>query len=71
LLKQLKERFDVKRIRDDLQHGELSDADVYQLATTQSRTVVTFNGRYFRPLIGTVSKDLGVIDVPWAGGSPN
>lgn len=64
LLKRLNQHFDVKHIRDDLRHGALDDPDVYQLATTQGRIVVTFNGRDFRSLVGALHNDPGVIDVP-------
>ena len=64
LLNQLNHHFDVKHVRDDLRHGELGDPDVYQLAATQGRIVVTFNGRDFRSLVGTIPNDPGVIDVP-------
>jgi len=64
LLKRLNHHFDVKHIRDDLRRGALDDAGIYQLAATQDRIVVTFNGRDFRPLVGTVPMDPGVIDLP-------
>ncbi len=67
LLKQLNHHFDVKHVRDDLRHGELGDPDVYQLAATQGRIVVTFNGRDFRSLVGAIPNDPGVIDVPMDG----
>jgi hypothetical protein len=54
----------VKQVQDDLQQGALEDPDVYQLARTQSRIVITFNGRHFRPLVGTLPDDPGVIDAP-------
>lgn len=60
----LNHHFDVKHIRDDLRHGEIGDPDVYQLATAQGRIVVTFNGRDFRSLVGTLPHDPGVIDAP-------
>jgi hypothetical protein len=64
LLKQLNHHLDVRHVRDDLRQGKLGDPGVYQLAATQDRIVVTFNGRDFRPLVGASPKDPGVIDVP-------
>ena len=63
-LPRLNEHFDVKHVRDDLHHGGTVDPDVYQLATAQKRTVVTFNGSDFKPLVDTLPHDPGVIDLP-------
>ena len=60
----LNEHFDVKHVRDDLHQGETEDPDVYQLATVQNRILVTFNGDDFRPLVGALEADPGVMDVP-------
>jgi predicted nuclease of predicted toxin-antitoxin system len=72
LLERLNQHFDVKHIRDDIRHGQIDDPDVYQLAVSQGRIVVTFNGSDFRPLVGTLDgHEPGVIDVPagWAAAS--
>jgi predicted nuclease of predicted toxin-antitoxin system len=60
----LNEHFDVKHVRDDLQHSGWEDNEVYQLATAHGRIVVTQNGSDFRTLVGTLPHDPGVIDVP-------
>ena len=64
LFSRLNKHFDVKHIRDDLHHGSYDDSKVYQLAAAQSRIVVTLNGSDFRPLVGTLPDDAGVIHVP-------
>jgi hypothetical protein len=58
----LNHHFDVKHIRDDLNRGGYPDADVYTLAVTQGRIIVTANGRHFRNLVDKTSA--GVIDFP-------
>lgn len=63
-LRRLNQHFDVKHVRDDLKHGEIEDAEVYQLATSQDRIVITFNGPDFRVLVGKLHNDPGAIHVP-------
>ena len=64
-LPRLNQHFDVKHIRNDIHHGQIDDPDVYQLAATQGRIVVTFNGTDFRPLVGRLDGyEPGVIDIP-------
>ena len=58
----LNELFDVKHIRDDLHHAGLSDPQVYALATTLNRIVVTLNSKDFRRLV-TSQKAAGVIGI--------
>ena len=61
----LNELFDVKHVRDDLHYAGLSDLQVYELATTQNRIIVTYNIKDFRELV-TSQKAAGVIGI-----SPN
>ena len=61
----LNSRFDVKHIRDDLNHGGFDDPGVYELAVSQERILVTYNIKHFRPLTGS-KKDAGIIGI-----SPN
>jgi predicted nuclease of predicted toxin-antitoxin system len=58
----LNERFDVKHIRDDLHLGGLPDPDVYQLALSQGRIILTKNVKDFRPLLREDSP--GIIGIP-------
>ncbi len=60
----LNEHFDVKHVKDDLRHGGDDDEEVYKLATSQGRIVVTFNGSDFRPLAGSLPNDYGIIAAP-------
>src|SRR5712691_12986536 len=46
----LNEHFDVKHIRDDLHLGGLPDPEVYQLAVSQGRIILTQNVTDFRAL---------------------
>lgn len=59
----LNERFDVKHIAADLRAGGLPDPQVYALAVTTGRILITRNSKDFRDLVGT-QKDAGIIDVP-------
>src|SRR3989442_15592568 len=61
----LNSRFDVKHVRDDLKQGGTPDADVYNLAVSQQRILVTYNIKHFRSLAGS-KKDAGIIGI-----SPN
>ena len=59
----LNQHFDVKHIKHDLRLGGSSDLDVYNLAVKLGRIIITYNGKDFRPLVGT-KQDSGVIDEP-------
>jgi predicted nuclease of predicted toxin-antitoxin system len=63
----LNDYFDVKHIAHDFGHASMDDLAVYQLAAAQGRTILTFNTKHFRPLVGTL-EDAGVIALPtgWA-----
>jgi len=65
----LNSRFDVKHIEHDFHHGGHEDLSVYQLAVAQNRTIVTFNVKHFRPLVGT-EDDAGVIGLPGSWATP-
>jgi Domain of unknown function (DUF5615) len=56
----LNQHFDVKHVRDDLNHGALDDPEVYQLAVIQGRIVVTFNGDDFRAVLPGPSRMIWV-----------
>ena len=58
----LNSKFDVKHVADDLKQGSLPDPDVYQLAVTQKRILVTYNTKHFRILAGSKG-DAGIIGV--------
>jgi len=58
----LNSKFDVKHLVDDLNRSGLPDPEVYQLAVTQKRILVTFNVKHFRSLAGT-KEDAGIIGV--------
>ncbi len=58
----LNSKFDVKHVRDDLRQGGLHDPDVYRVAVTQQRILVTYNVKHFFQLAGTQS-DAGIIGV--------
>jgi hypothetical protein len=58
----LNRKFAVKHLVDDLNHSGLPDPDVYQLALTQKRILVTYNTKHFRPLAGS-RDDAGIIGV--------
>lgn len=58
----LNQRFNVKHIKGDLNIAGLSDAEVYKLAISQKRLLVTFNEKDFRDLAET-SKQTGIIGV--------
>ena len=55
-------RFNLKHISHDLNHGGLSDEEIYKLAATQGRIVVTLNIKDFKPLVPT-NKKTGIIGV--------
>src|SRR5262245_20552367 len=54
--------FDVKHIAADLKRSGLPDPGVYDLAVKQTRILITYNAKHFRPLAGT-KKDAGIIGV--------
>ncbi len=54
--------FDVKHLRDDLNKGGITDAQVYELASKLERIIVTFNSKDFRALASR-SSTTGVIGV--------
>jgi hypothetical protein len=58
----LNSKFDVKHVEGDLKQGSLSDPEVYELAATQKRILVTYNSKHFRSLAGS-KDDSGIIGV--------
>ena len=58
----LNERFDVKHIKHDLNLASLPDPEVYALALSQGRIILTKNVKDFRPLLGEDSP--GIIGIP-------
>ena len=58
----LNEHFDVKHIRDDLHLGGFPDPEIYQLAVSQGRIMLTKNVKDFRPLLREGSP--GIIGIP-------
>jgi predicted nuclease of predicted toxin-antitoxin system len=62
----LNEHFDVKHIKHDLRLGGLDDPEIYELAVSQGRIILTKNVKDFRPLLREDSP--GIIGIPdtWA-----
>ena len=58
----LNERFDVKHIKHDLNLASLPDPQVYELAASQGRIILTKNVKDFRPLLG--EDHPGIIGIP-------
>ena len=58
----LNERFDVKHIKHDLNLGSLPDPQVYALAVSQGRIILTKNIKDFRVLLREDSP--GIIGIP-------
>ena len=58
----LNEHFDVKHIKHDLNLAGLPDPEVYTLALSQGRIILTKNVKDFRPLLREDSP--GIIGVP-------
>ena len=58
----LNSRFNVKHILGDLKTEGLPDREVYQIALSQKRLLVTFNSRDFKQF-ASLSKDSGVIGI--------
>ena len=54
--------FDIKHIRDDLNKSGIPDKEVYILAVTLNRLIVTFNAKDFKQL-ASASLSSGVIAV--------
>ncbi len=63
MLSSINEYFDVKHVDHDLKLGGISDREVYKLAVSQKRIILTHNVKHFVPLAGTLS-DFGVIAIP-------
>jgi len=62
MFERLNEVFDVKHVRDDLKSGGLPDPQVYALARTVKRLLVTYNIKDFRDL-ASQSQETGVIGI--------
>jgi predicted nuclease of predicted toxin-antitoxin system len=60
----LNEHFDVKHIKHDLNLAGLPDPEVYALALSQGRIILTKNVKDFRPLLRGDSP--GIIGIPEA-----
>ena len=60
----LNERFDVKHIKHDLNFASLPDPEIYVLALSQGRIILTKNVKDFRPLLREDSP--GIIGIPEA-----
>jgi predicted nuclease of predicted toxin-antitoxin system len=60
----LNERFDVKHIKHDLHLASLPDPEVYALALSQGRIILTKNVKDFRPLLRDDCP--GIIGIPEA-----
>jgi hypothetical protein len=58
----LNSRFDVKHIRDDLNHTGLKDPAVYELAQKLNRLIITFNGDDFEDMVSKSTKT-GIINI--------
>src|SRR4249920_3927765 len=58
----LNERFDVKHIQEDLSKYNIPDPEVYQLAISLNRILVTQNVKHFRTLAGK-KQDFGIIGI--------
>ena len=63
---QLNAHFDVKHIKHDLRHGGMADQDVYSLAFSQGRVILTINIKDFRPLLGNDAPGLIGIPETWS-----
>jgi hypothetical protein len=58
----LNERFDVKHIQEDFNKYNVPDPDVYRLAVSLNRILITQNVKHFRILAGTQA-DCGIIGI--------
>jgi predicted nuclease of predicted toxin-antitoxin system len=61
----LNAHFDVKHIRDDLHFAGLPDPQVYELASSQGRIILTKNVKHFRALLRDDSPGIIGIPVAW------
>lgn len=58
----LNSRYDIKHIAVDLHKSGLRDIEVYRLAVSQKRVIVTFNDKDFKEYV-LMSEETGVIGV--------
>lgn len=58
----LNERFDVKHLQEDFHIYGIPDTQVYQLAVSKDRIIVTQNSKDFRTFAGT-RQDRGIIGI--------
>ena len=58
----LNKRFDIKHIQMDLNKYGISDPEVYKIAVSLNRVLITQNVKHFRPLAGSLS-DCGIIGI--------
>jgi len=61
----LNEHFDVKHIKHDLNLGGLPDPQVYDLAVSQGRIILTKNVKHFRPLLRDDCPGIIGLPVTW------
>lgn len=59
----LNELFDIKHISHDLKKAGIPDPEVYDIAITQKRIIITLNKADFKKLAGT-KNDFGIIGIP-------
>jgi Domain of unknown function (DUF5615) len=62
----LNERFDVKHIKHDLNLASLPDPQVYELASSHGRIILTKNIKDFRPLLRDDSPGITGIPETWS-----
>lgn len=62
-LKRINSRYDIKHIKHDLRKAGIEDNEVYEVASSQKRIIITYNTRDFRRLARR-SRDTGIIGVP-------
>ena len=55
-------RYNLKHIEHDLHHGGITDLEVYRIACSQKRIIITYNIKHFRE-IAIKSKNSGVIGI--------
>ena len=61
-LKRINSRYNIKHIKHDLNKGGVTDKEIYEIACTQKRIIITYNIEDFRKL-AIQNKDTGVIGV--------
>jgi predicted nuclease of predicted toxin-antitoxin system len=66
ILARLNAHFDVKHINHDLHLAGLPDPEVYALASSQNRIILTINVKDFRPLLREDSPGVIGISENWA-----